>query len=240
MGREERDLLTILIVTGDQGGCHLKCFGCKLHAPLPTSLAQARPGESHTRSGPQRELRETDICPHNQLAKYLELPQNGKIMAEVSNPAVTVRFPSCSRLTLFLAVHLDRFRGQHSLQVEGMLPPPLSPKPARPNDAVTPRILGSPGRPPPVGLFSSQKSHPPSGCTKTHETQNTALQSLWAYLAPRDPRWPRLRLFALRRRKLSLRVDASHKTAVASSTISPRHPTCARLRNNWADTMTRL
>lgn len=78
----------MLIATGDQGCCHLKCFGCKLHAPLPTCLAQTRPGESHTRSGPQRELRETDICPHNQLAKYLELPQNGKIMAEVSNPAV--------------------------------------------------------------------------------------------------------------------------------------------------------
>lgn len=45
-----------------------------------------RPQQNHFRtSGPQRELRETDMCPHKQLAKYLDLPQNGKIMAEVSN-----------------------------------------------------------------------------------------------------------------------------------------------------------
>lgn len=33
------------------------------------------------------------MCPHNQLAKYLELPQNGKIMAEVSSLTTTAHFP---------------------------------------------------------------------------------------------------------------------------------------------------
>lgn len=50
------------------------------------------------------------MCPHNQLAKYLELPQNGKIMAEVSSPTTTHSPLPASflRLTLFFAVHLDR------------------------------------------------------------------------------------------------------------------------------------
>lgn len=87
--------------------------------------------------------------------------------------------------------------------------------------------------------------HKKATLVQTPPNETHALQSLWAYLArlPETPLVVKASAFSLcaGRKSHSLRVDVSHKTAVASSTISPRPLEFVHdLRNNGADTMTQF
>lgn len=174
------------------------------------------------------------MCPHNQLAKYLELPQNGKIMAEVSSPTDTAHFlhrfetdpflRSTSGSTLRAALAPSRGYATTSSF------PRFCPT-RRCGDTANPWLPWTSAF---CGLFVT-RSHPRSSPDETH-----TLQSLCGLISLPETYGGQDSAFSL---CAGGKPPCEWTRPTKLQWQAPRYrqdPCCARLRNNWADTMTRL